>query len=238
MIRTGIITAPRPRPSLAESVRSYRAAGFDNEVLVFSDNGDVVADGVRTLRNEVRLGNKLNWMRALSVLTTSAAMDDWIMVCEDDISWAVNARRDLEEALEELRSRKGAMDKAGVLSLYTPKRVSYLLRSQTQGRIAPGWYSTGLQMGRKTWGAQCYLFTWQMAVRLLNNEEFKSIMLDTSRDKNIDAFVGQCLNNAGLDVVYRIPCLVIHDLGTANSSLGYRDDRPMLDTECFRGPRA
>lgn len=236
MFRTGIITAPRPRPTLHESVRSYRAAGFEGEVLVFSDNGDVVADQVRTLQNEVRLGNKLNWTRALSVLVTTAAMDDWIMVCEDDISWAVGARRDLEEALTELRSRPGALDRAGVLSLYTPRRVSHLI--QKHGRIASGWYSTGLQMGKKTWGAQCYLFTWDMAQRLLNNVEFRSIMQDASRDKNIDAFVGQCVNNMGLDVVYRIPCLVDHDLGRANSSLGYQPDRPMLETDYFRGPRA
>lgn len=239
MIRTAIITAPRPRLTIVESVRSYRAAGFDNEVLVFSDNGDVVADRVRTLQNEVRLGNKLNWTRALSVLTTQAATDDWLMVCEDDISWAVNARRDLEEALAELMSRRGAMDRAGALSLYAPRRVTKLIcEQQKSARIAPGWYSTGLQMGKRTWGAQCYLFTWHMAVALLSNAQFKGIMADTSRDKNIDAFIGQCLNDMGLDIIYRVPCLVDHDLGRANSSLGYQDARPQLETDYFRGPRA
>lgn len=237
MIRIGIITAPRPRPTLAESVRSLRAAGFEDEVLVFNDGGGyVVADRVRILDNEVCLGNKLNWTRALSVLVSGAAMNDWIMVCEDDISWAVNAARDLDEALVEIYRRPGAVDRAGVFSLYTPRRVSALIG--IHGRIAPGWYSTGLQMGKRTWGAQCYLFSWQMAVDLLSNAEFKDIMADRTRDKNIDAFIGQCVNNMGRDVVYRVPCLVTHDLGRANSSLGYRDDRPQLETDCFRGPRA
>ena len=239
IVRTGIITAPRPRPTLYESVRSFRAAGFDGPVLVFSDgNGDVVADRVNVLRNEVRLGNKLNWIRALSVLSTSADMGDWLMVCEDDITWCVGAARELDEAVAELRSREGAMDRAGALSLYAPRRVTNVLHQGIRARLAPGWYSTGVQMGKKTWGAQCYLFTWDMAQTLLNDVQFRRFAADTSKNKQIDAIVGQSLNDRGLDIIYRIPCLVNHDLGRGNSSLGYADDRPTLETDYFRGPRA
>jgi len=236
VIRTGIITAPRPRSTLAESVRSYRAAGFANDVLVFSDGGDtVIADKVITMPNEERLGNKRNWIRALAVLSNGVDTGDWIMICEDDISWSVGAARDLVESLLDLK-RRDALRQAGALSLYAPRRVTSLV--EKGHRLAQRQGYTGMQQGRKTWGAQCYVFTHHMAMTLLHDGQFRAMAGDFLRDKNIDAMIGQCLNDRGLNIAYRIPCLVDHDLGKGNSSLGYADDRPKLETDYFRGPRA
>jgi hypothetical protein len=237
MIHTAIITAPRPRSTLAESIRSYRAAGFDNDVLVYSDGGEIVtADKVQFIQNEVRLGNKRNWIRALSSLVNGYPIkDDWVMVCEDDISWAVGAARDLEESLRDLHNRN-ALREAGALSLYAPARVTD--RIDGKARLAGGWYHAGMQQGDKTWGAQCYLFSWSMAQTLISDRQFRELAADQRKDKNIDAIVGKCVNDRRLNIMYRIPCLVNHDLGEANSSLGYRDDRPSLRTKYFKGPRA
>jgi GR25 family glycosyltransferase involved in LPS biosynthesis len=239
LIRTAIITAPRPRSTLADSVRSYRRAGFDNDVLVYSDGGEtVVADKVHVIRNEVRLGNKLNWIRALSTLVSSYASEGgWLMVCEDDITWAQGAAQYLDEALEQLKGTN-MLRTAGVLSLYAPRRATDILDGKGKNPLKPGWYAEGVQQGNRTWGAQCYVFSWSMAQTLLSDGQFKAIARDHRRDKNIDAFVAQCLNDRGLNVLYLIPCLVDHSMGTGNSSLGYKDERPMLTTNYFKGPRA
>lgn len=225
MIATGIITAPRPRSTIVESLASYRRAGFDNDVMIFAEPGPngIVADRVTMLHNEVKLGNLRNWTRAVSML--SSLSPDYIMICEDDISWCAGARVVLEEALKSLPRMA-----AGGMSLYLPNRHA------RQMTLQHGWNAGGA--GRKTWGFQCTLFTLRQARNLLANREFGEILRDPSRDKNIDAIVGQVLQNQNLPILYLNPCLVDHDLGRGNSSLGYRDDRPDLETSYFRGPRA
>jgi hypothetical protein len=244
MIRIGIITAPRPRPTLARSLKSLRAAGFASEVLVFDDGTDTIcADNVRTLKNEVRLGNKANWMRALATLTAGyqdSSPHNWIMVCEDDISWAQGAAKELESSLVRLASTN-VLRETGAISLYAPSRVTKLAEAFLHARrLGDGWYWEGMQQGKKTWGAQCYLFSWSQAKALLNDEMFRAFASDTTRDKNIDAIVGQCINDSmGKHILYRIPSLVDHDLGNGNSSLGYVEQgRGGLVTQYFRGPRA
>lgn len=240
MIRTAIITAPRPRPTLAQSLGSYRRAGFTDRLLVFSDGGEtMVADKVLTLQNEVRLGNKANWIRALSVLFREGEPGDWLMVCEDDVTWAQNAASVLDAELA-LYQHSTELKRAGVQSLFAPRRVTDAAKRELgTARLPGGWYSyDSMQMGRKTWGAQCYLFTWVQAKVLLSDARFQAFSSDPRKDKNIDAIVGQCVNEMGKAVAYLIPCLVNHDLGEANSSLGYADDRPQLRCDYFKGPRA
>ena len=229
-IATGIITAPRPRSTILQSLVSYRRAGWDNEVLIFAEPGkdQIAMDKVRMIVNEVRLGNLRNWARALAVLESKSP--DYIMVCEDDISWCHDAPGHLQRALDSLADGSLARQ-AGAMSLYLPNRHANRMKP-----LKDGWNVGGL--GRGTWGFQCMLFTKQQARNLLVAPEFRSILRDHTRDKNIDAIVGQVLANQQLSILYLNPCLVDHDLGRANSSLGYKDDRPDLETSYFRGPRA
>lgn len=228
MIATGIITAPRPRETLNSSLASYRdVAGFRNDVLVLADGPALVHDASTTVVvNEKRLGNKRNWTKALTTLVQETD-ESWLMVCEDDIVWAEGSAEVLEDELDSFPSLR----KAGCLSLYLPRRAAKDFRQP----LGTGWHFAGLQWGRKTWGAQCLIFSRPKALALLEDRQFKSIMRDDSRDKNIDAFVGQCLNDMGLFIHYRVPCLVDHELGDGNSSLGYADDRPALKTDYFTG---
>jgi hypothetical protein len=228
-IATGIITAPRPRPTLAQSIASYRRAGFENEVIVFAEpNGRdvVVADKVTTIHNEVRLGNLRNWARALAVLESKSP--DFVMICEDDISWAAGAPEFLDRAIGALSVLDG---RSGAMSLYLPNRHAARMQPLRQG-----WNVGGL--GKGTWGFQCMMFSLAQARNLLTASEFRAILRDHTRDKNIDAIVGQVLKNLHLSILYLNPCLVLHDLGQGNSSLGYRDDRPDLETQYFREPKA
>jgi hypothetical protein len=234
VIRTAFITAPRPRPTLAASLGSYRRAGFDGDIIVCSDDlkaDMVVADGVYTIRNEVHLGNKLNWDRALSMLVVQSGPDDWLMVCEDDIVWQAGAAEALGRDLEMLVAEKRMMN-VGALSLYAPRK-----HTKDAGPLRDGWHWDKMQHGRKTWGAQCLVFRTAMAVALQEDLSYRSFMLNEKVNKNIDLIIGTVINNAGRNILYRIPCLVDH-IGAGNSSLGYAEDRPNLVSDYFRGPRA
>lgn len=231
MIATGYITAPRPRSTLFDSIKSYRRAGFDNQVFVFAEPGaeEVIDDTVTYLRNETKLGNLRNWHRALAVLAKQDA--DWILICEDDVSWASGAAALLSEDLDRI-ARTNLVREAGMLSLYLPRRHT----RQFLSPLAPGWYALG--RGPGTWGFQATLFSRSQALSLLGDASFKRYLDNPALDKNVDKFVGTVIAQRGKTILYRVPCLVDHDLGDANSSLGYRDDRPDLRTDYFRGPRA
>lgn len=232
-----IITAPRPVPTLARSIKSLRKAGFTENVLVCSDGGDpVIADGVATIRNEVKLGNKSNWTRALALLVESTSdPEQWLMVCEDDIVWAQGARDKLALALAQFTTAPPPL--VGAISLFAPHRMVKFAEKRERGRLRPGWHGTDMQFGKRTWGAQCLLFRRKWAERLLQDKVFRAHNMNIAKDKNIDAIVGESINSAGRTIQYLIPCLVDH-IAETNSSLGYKGERPDLRTNYFAGPPA
>ena len=229
MIATAIITAPRPVPTIMNSLASYRQAGFMNEVLIFDDGECNVIGNVRIIKNASRLGNLRNWVNALRYLT-KVTEDEWLMVCEDDISWANNAAAILRYD----QGTSGTRPSTGMISLYCPVRMSKVLERDHArgGTLAYGWY--GASLGKSTWGAQCLVFHRNWALQLLADANLHTYLADLSRDRNVDAIVADVVNRRGREVVYRIPCLVDHTFGDANSSLGYKDDRPNLKTKYFK----
>lgn len=232
MITIGIITAPRPRETLYASIQSLVAAGFDDhDVMVFADGPvrNEVRDttNARILSNIRPLGNLRNWAHALKTIF-EWSHEDWYMICEDDITWAQGSMAALVSDLDWLVKKDGA------LSLYCPINISNYIERFTSGPIHPGWYP-GERKGMKVWGAQCFAFSRANAERLLNDIQFQSYLVNPKYHKNVDAIVAKCIHDMGHDIWYRIPCLVNHDLGDANSSLGYPDDRPKLRTKYFTG---
>ena len=231
MIAVGIITAPRTQPTLHKSVKSMRAAGFNQLTYVFAEphSEHVVADRLSYVWNKERRGNFKNWVHALGSLL-ALSTDEWLMVCEDDIAWAADAAATLEHDLSTF-NREGM---AGAISLYCPIRMSKVLeKDYSSGRTLPqGWY--GARLGRSTWGAQCMVFHRVWAMNLLADKILLAFLADPRWDKNVDALVAETINRKGREVVYRIPCLVDHTFGDGNSSLGYKPDRPELRTKYFR----
>lgn len=230
-LRTAIITAPRPRPTLARSIASYRDAGFQNHVQVFADGPvESLRDvNVTVDMNKPRLGNFRNWVHALRTIMQDRA--DWYMVCEDDITWSTAAAVVLEKDL-----RAFAPDNVcGGISLYCPQRMAKVLERDyaNGGRLRQGWY--GANLGRRTWGAQCMLFHHSHASALLNHKSFRDWAADTRNDKNVDAWVARSIEERGLEIVYRIPCLVDHEMGDNNSSIYGDKERPDLRTSYFAG---
>jgi len=235
VIATAIITAPRPRPTLHQSVQSWRDAGFVGTLMIFDDNSNPVVESFINAaayrRNTKVLGNLRNWVLALETLVSETDAK-WLMVCEDDITWAKGSAAALSHDLE-LFEKAATYSRAGALSLDCPVRVSNDLERRRGAPLRPGWYL--LNHGMKTWGAQCLVFERSRAVDLLKSDSLQHFINTPRWTKNVDAIVAECLLNAKLDIAYRIPCLVDHDLGDANSSLGYKDDRPALKTRYFTG---
>lgn len=233
MIHFGVITARRPRPTLLDSIISLRCADFCDEVLVCSDDPGLswVAEGCELLRNEKPLGNLRNWTRCLRCLVDRSSDGDWICVCEDDITWVRHCRSALERDLRDL-SISSCLRQAGALSLYFPIAMSSIIEKDGSP-LNDGWHAS--TRGIKTWGAQCLLFTKKMAIDLLSNQVFCTYLNDPKWTKNVDGVVAESLVKFGLNILYRVPCLVDHSLGEGNSSLGYADERPKLRTRYFRG---
>lgn len=230
MIAIGIISAPRARPTIKQSIESLRNAGFADDVQVYAEPASdiVVQDKVHYHWNYETKGNFRNWIHALESLL--AAQTDWVMICEDDISWAYNAAETLEHDL--LKFDVGG--NAGALSLYCPIRMSKVLERDyaNGGALIQGWY--GARLGKGTWGAQCLVLHRYWAHKLLSDKVLLAYLADARWEKNIDLIVADTVNRAGREIVYRIPCLVDHTFGDGNSSLGYKVDRPELRTKYFK----
>lgn len=234
-IAAGIITAPRPRATLNESIRSMRAGGFgmDVPVLVFQDGEcpPITEPVDNVMVNSIPMGNLRNWHRALHILYYQTQAE-WLMVCEDDIEWAKGAHEALLHDLN-LFAVSLSFNKVGAVSLYCPIRMSGDMEKLYGGRLTRGWY--GARKGMKTWGAQCLVFSRKQASMLLNDVGLQTFLNNKKWNKNVDAIVAECINSHSREIAYRIPCLVDHTYGDANSSLGYRDDRPNLKTAYFTG---
>lgn len=235
MIATAIITAPRPKPTLEHSLISYRMkAQFENKVHIFADGelqpfrSDYLRawDGSITL-NSHRLGNLRNWWQAF-VWLFQHTDDPWLMMCEDDITWAENAGQVLEKELREWNHTR-----AGMLSLYMPQRMSKLLEPMFSpgSRLLKGWY--GLTMGRKLWGAQCLVFHRTEAQALIQCGYMAAVISDVTKQINIDAHVAESMMLREKMIYYRVPCLVDHVLGDLNSAIYGGKDRPELRTRYF-----
>lgn len=227
MIQIGIITASRPRSTITESIDSLRHAGFADPITVFAEPGAElpVCDGCNISRNLARKGNFRNWVGALQWL--AMAPSDWIMICEDDISWAHDAAATLSHDLLKWQENT----RAGAISLFCPIRMSKVLEQKYGKPLVQGWY--GLNLGRSTWGAQCLVFHRTWAASLLNDKGLKAYLDDPRWDKNVDALIADVIGRRGKEIMYRIPCLVDHTFGEGNSSLGYKPDRPDLKTKYF-----
>ena len=73
------------------------------------------------------------------------------------------------------------------------------------------------------------------AFELLTHDSFIAWHADQRNDKNIDAWVAKSIEERGREIVYRIPCLVDHEMGDNNSSIYGAKERPDLRTTYFAG---
>jgi hypothetical protein len=232
VLAIAITTAPRPVASFDRSLASLRAAGFDQGVWVFND-GPSQADipACRVVNNSPPLGGLKNWAHALETLVNETAAP-WLMVLEDDIQWAKGAAAALRRDLEKLEAVSGAT--IGYLSLYLARKVAHEIEQRKGRRPLPsGMYVSGL--GRGCWGSQAYVIPRAAAVDLLRWPAFDDKRRNYEKNRNRDNIVSGCLAAMGRRLYYRVPCLVDHAWGNANSSLGPKPIQRALLTDYWTG---
>lgn len=235
MIATAIITAPRPVTTIEQSLRSYAMAGFtDQPLFIHSDGQDESWSSPvmgSIIVNKTKLGNLRNWNEAAKTLLRYTT-EPWLMICEDDITWARNACDVLQHDLAIIKH-----EAIGAVSLYCPQRMAKLIEqaypsANRVSGLAYGWYRVAI--GRKMWGAQCLVFKREWLEKLLGHPTWCGVIADLAIDKNVDAWIAQTIWDMDRTILYRIPCLVDHTLGDRNSSLYGDRDRPELRTRYFR----
>lgn len=230
-LAVAITAATRPRPTLATSVESLRTwGGFRDSVHVFADGQVEDVDGVRMWHNEPPLGCFQNWAHAVETLLRVERRADWLLILEDDVWWCDGAREAIERDVVSLDPSV-----VGYLSLYLSRRVSRSLELHAGGgRLRDGIYGT--RIGGQCWGSQAYLMPRLSAQALLAWPAFKKRRADLTRSRERDTFVSDCLDRMGRTLLYRVPCLVNHELGANdNSTLWTADGRTRLGTDYFRG---
>lgn len=227
MLAIAITTAPRPVATFDQSLASLRKAGFSEVVWVMND-GEFMNEipACRVVQNSPPLGGLKNWAHALETLvnTTDAP---WLMVLEDDIRWARGAAAAL---VKDLRTLDGKLrDGVGYLSLYLSRKVSKEIEYRRGRPLRPGIYASKLAEG--CWGSQAYVLTREGAVALLADPTFDDRRRNYVKNRNRDGIVSGCLAAMGRRLYYRVPCLVDHALGSANSSLGAKPVQRALLTD-------
>lgn len=224
-----ITTAPRPTETLTRSIKSWREAGFDERLNIFSDGvPEFELPALPMLRfmfhPDFRIGGLVSWVYALNqLLLISDAR--WLMVAEDDIVWTRNCKATLLAELEKA-DPKGI----GYISLYAARAVTWRLqRGVTLGHLPPGYYES--RLGWSTWGSQCLILPRASAIALLQNDAFRKFVQGHIKNKNRDAVVSKFLSDMRLRTMFRIPCLVNH-IGAGNSAYG-NAEKKALETDYF-----
>jgi len=227
VLAIAITTAPRPVPTFDQSLASLRRAGFDGTTWILNDGRylpDIVGSVV--VNNSPPLGGLKNWAHALETLVTSTDAP-WVMVLEDDIRWARGAAAALGKDLRDLDGK--LRDGVGYLSLYLSRKVAKEIEYRKGRPLRPGIYSSKLAEG--CWGSQAYVLTREGARALLADPTFDDRRRNYVKNRNRDGIVSGCLAAMGRRLYYRVPCLVDHAWGSANSSLAAKPVQRALLTD-------
>lgn len=213
MLAIGMITCPRPDIDVCEAIRQLRWGGFCEPVHLFCEPGtpevpfppDVVVH-----HNPERRGVLGNWRHGLAWLRDHTTADH-LMVCEDDVAYARDARTAWLTAL-------GTVGPVGFWSLYTPRRDRPLV-GHTQGWVASN-------RGRDTWGTQGMCFPRSSAELLLG---YPPLHTEDQFRGPTDAIVAQCFREAGLPCYYHNPSLADHRGRVSSVGHNWYDEHVGLD---------
>lgn len=206
-LEIAMITAPRPRPTVGDSIAQLRRAGFAQTVRLFAEPDAPALDlpNVQVRRNARRLGLWPNWLNAATNLWAgSAASTTHFLLCEDDILLCRGAADALQRAARELPANDW-----GYASLYTP-----LHNVPPNAPHRDGWQA--FDLGSRAWGALAWCFTRDSLRKLLNA---RTILLHARRD-GTDAVVTKALAEIGLKTWFHLPSLGDH-AGGGNSASGH-----------------
>lgn len=213
-------TAPRPKPTLARSLASLRAAGWTDGVLIVADGpvADLDDAAIEVLLNGDRLGVLKNWVHALeAVLAFSEASH--LMVLQDDVTWAQGSAAVMRRQLPVV---------APFWTWYVDPKVGRVLEMKHGRALRPGAYPS--RMGYETGGALAFGFHRAFAERVLASAELAEYLAH-HRNQNIDRVIPAVCLALGEALQVWVPSLVNHQLGSGNSTI--KPKRPR-DTRYWR----
>lgn len=193
----GVTTAPRPEPTLARTLDSLAAAGWEHPRLFVEPGSEIpprFADLPRSDRDEP-LGAFANWYLALAELVMRSPRAEAYFMVQDDVVFARGVRPFLERALWPAAN-------CGAVSIYCPSHYAV-------GQPA------GFHLEDRGWG------TWTAQTLLLPNPSARALLSDVEvvnhrhhgpREgmKNIDCVVGRWCLAAGRPFYVYTPSLAQH----------------------------
>ena len=193
----GMTTAPRRRPTLARSLASLHAAGWE-QPRIFAEPGVELPAPYAMLpisRRDVTLGAFPNWFLGLSELIMRHPHAGAYLMFQDDVLLAEGLRAYLEAHL-------WPAPDVGVVSIYCPSHY---------GRGKP-WGFHREDRGWHTWGALAYAFPNPSARALISDRQVVDHRHNGPRggDKNIDSVVGAWCARVRLPYFVHVPSLAEH----------------------------
>lgn len=205
----GMIACKRECMTTDAAVAALRGGGFPETVTVFAEpDVDDLAEGagVRLVRNPVRLGGPLNYLRAIRWLLEHTG-EAYVLLVEDDVAYCRGAR----DALAALVLRR----RLGYASLHTPNRE----RDRVGARA--GWLR--LPIGR-IWGTQAVCFSRWTLEHFVHDPALHAGL------PTYDYVVQRFYSARGWPCYYHAPSLADH-VGWSETTLG----RQTNVTEARRG---
>jgi glycosyltransferase involved in cell wall biosynthesis len=199
----GLITAPRPEPTIETTLRSAGRAGF-GPVHIFAEPGSLIPESARHLpctRHGQTLGNLGNFYAALAGLFLHEPTADRYLVLQDDLELAAGLRAWCD-------SQPWPLD-AGVISLYTCGAIH---------ADEPGWrlVATGRH---HTFGALAFVFRRDALREFLGDGRLLEYREQGVRSGS-DGVVGEWAARRGVGIAYHTPSLVDHIGATSSLAAG------------------
>ena len=193
----GLTTAPREESTLAQSLHSLAAAGWETPH-VFAEPETVIPECVRPEDVTVRpqtMGAWPNWLLSVTELYLRSPDADAYLIVQDDVVYPQGLREYLEGEL-------WPAERLGIVSLHTASHMDTLhLR---------GFYPT--EPGWKAWGAQAYVIPNAGVRSLMRNRRVQNHRHrgPNNGTRNVDSVLGMWCQDVGLPYYLHTPSLSQH----------------------------
>lgn len=203
MIDFAIITAPREKETLTESVNSFNAAFPGETIGIFAEPGDYnIPANHRFHTSEEKYGCFKNYDRALKYLIDTTKKQ-FICVLSDDCLYSSTAKPILYAAIDRQQKHYAAY------SLFTAKQ-------NIQGAIKIGWNE--INPGWNGWGG-AFVIPTAVARQVIQTRFYKNHLVNYAKNEQIDACMYSAFAELRLPSYVHNPSLIKHM--DAQSTLGH-----------------
>jgi len=206
----GVTVAPRQNDAgsvnyISESLKSLRAAGFDEPVHAFCEpraDADLPQDdtNLHAHVHDTVLGCFPNFRYSLNWLVSNTE-SDWIMLLQDDCIWHPAGAAAVHKGFEQLPA-------AGFLSPYTSRAMVHMGNPGHMNlsiQLPAGWAPHRFH-NNAFWGAVALAFPRQSAVDLVNFPRF----IEHDHHRKVDVVVGNCIRDMEKTGYVHVPSICEH----------------------------